>query len=653
MRINTIEIINYRQYKHVKYTFNKKTEYDLHIIKGKNGMGKTNLLNAITWCLYNKEPHLGIKNSGKPRINIVELNEARAKGEELCKVCVRITISDNNTSIIFERKQSFSTDNTLFEYKPEFTITCIDPNGETKVFDDNDTTNSYVNQYMPQDIREYFFFDGEHLEKYFINEQGEKIEEAIHVISQVKLLSSMKERLKSIIDDFNCEAGKKNKNISGLIEEKNKIEKDIKTKNEEINKLKKQISISKKIIDECKEFLKGKEGLPNKEKEFNEIMEEIRDRNSEKQNLDNKISKFIIRYKTLFSFYPAIKQTYELICERESGGAFPPAIDKDFLKAMLSNHKCLVCDRELSDKESLHILELLNELSIANRPSHILYGIKSELENLIEETREYKNIRDNLMNRRISLEKTIEKLDKRLNELDAELKQFTDKEKVREMHEKRMHNLELLEMNERKKVQYEIDNENLVSKLKNINIQLEKDRKSNEEFKELNEKIDFSNEAREIVADIEKEMMDEVREKIKDETMMIFEALEWKKESFSHINLDEKYNLELYDKDGYPSVGTCSAGERALLALSFTLALQKVAGYDSMLFIDTPVGRIDTENRTNFANVLKNISMNKQVIITLTTSEYSEEIQKVFELIKSSFVELETIDEKITMLREE
>lgn len=71
-----------------------------------------------------------------------------------------------------------------------------------------------------------------------------------------------------------------------------------------------------------------------------------------------------------------------------------------------------------------------------------------------------------------------------------------------------------------------------------------------------------------------------------------------------------------------------------------------------MLFIDTPVGRIDTENRKNFADVLKNVSKNKQVIITLTTSEYSKEIQNVFEPINSSFVELATVDEKVTTLME-
>lgn len=82
-----------------------------------------------------------------------------------------------------------------------------------------------------------------------------------------------------------------------------------------------------------------------------------------------------------------------------------------------------------------------------------------------------------------------------------------------------------------------------------------------------------------------------------------------------------------------------------MLALSFTLALQKVSGYHSMLFIDTPVGRVDLENRANFAAVLRQLSQDKQIIITFTPSEYSQEIRDILEPHISTFKELKTTDE--------
>lgn len=67
------------------------------------------------------------------------------------------------------------------------------------------------------------------------------------------------------------------------------------------------------------------------------------------------------------------------------------------------------------------------------------------------------------------------------------------------------------------------------------------------------------------------------------------------------IELSDGYRLSLYDCAGYSCAGTCSAAERALLALSFTLAMHEVSGFESPLFIDTPIARASGENRANFA----------------------------------------------------
>ncbi len=57
-----------------------------------------------------------------------------------------------------------------------------------------------------------------------------------------------------------------------------------------------------------------------------------------------------------------------------------------------------------------------------------------------------------------------------------------------------------------------------------------------------------------------------------------------------------------------------------------------------MLFIDSPVGRISDLNRKSFAEVLMEVSREKQLILTFTLSEFSEEISSVFkeDLISST-----------------
>lgn len=63
MRLISVKTENFRQYKDLEVTFPRSGEFDIHIIEASNGVGKTNLLNAINWCLY-----------GDDRISLVFFN---------------------------------------------------------------------------------------------------------------------------------------------------------------------------------------------------------------------------------------------------------------------------------------------------------------------------------------------------------------------------------------------------------------------------------------------------------------------------------------------------------------------------------------------------------------------------------------------------
>lgn len=143
------------------------------------------------------------------------------------------------------------------------------------------------------------------------------------------------------------------------------------------------------------------------------------------------------------------------------------------------------------------------------------------------------------------------------------------------------------------------------------------------------------------------EILDECRTDIQDETFRIFDSLVWKEDTFSKVEILENYSFRLLDRYGNQTLGSCSAAETALLALSFTLALQNVSKHDSLLFIDTPIGRVGEQNRTNFMNTLLDISKGKQVILTFTPTEYDTNVQTILSGHYSSFHSL-TMDGDVT-----
>lgn len=129
-----------------------------------------------------------------------------------------------------------------------------------------------------------------------------------------------------------------------------------------------------------------------------------------------------------------------------------------------------------------------------------------------------------------------------------------------------------------------------------------------------------------------------------------FSKLLWKKDAFSKVEILEDYTFRLLDVYGSQTLGSCSAAERALLALSFTLALQKVSMHDSLLFIDTPIGRVDPDNRLNFVNTLCEIAKSKQVILTFTPAEYDDNVAAALQNQFASFSKL-TMEEGITVIK--
>ena len=101
MKIHKIELENYRQYRG-EHTIELSTDdaHNLSIILGANGAGKTNLLNAINWCLYGDEPSLG---KTKPELQQCIANEKELTDKGYVVTRVNIWMGDKQPEYFFER----------------------------------------------------------------------------------------------------------------------------------------------------------------------------------------------------------------------------------------------------------------------------------------------------------------------------------------------------------------------------------------------------------------------------------------------------------------------------------------------------------------------------------------------------------------------
>lgn len=645
MRFSSIEIKNYRQYRSLNLSFRKK-DTDLQVIVGDNGTGKTNLLNAFTWCLYGEEPHLGKadEKKGEPKLNKGVARELADRGIRIEEVQVQIEIEADDDCIRVTRKVPFRivSATELIEKKADetFSVVVISKDGKSKVVHP-DAVPAYLNRFLPQSIREYFFFDGEQLNNYFSDRRVGVMEKAVHSISQIDYVTRMKERTSNVANNLMKKAKKDSPNLDGLTSDIQKKEKEMRAFEEGVSEDERDIVRLSEALDEIEESLRG---LPEVD-ELERKRDALRSRRGALgENALEALEEYCVfarnRYID-FAFYEAAKGALESIKGMERDNQLPPAIDVGLLKSMLSEHMCKVCKRPLSEEEEKHIAALLELHRVGTETANILAGVRSELSYLVARVERYPKDRKAAMNRLDDAQRRLEENERALREVEEAYNRCPDPEKVKHW------------VAERKRLEEELENKRKSKVKRETYLMLYGNtiKKKRDEYERMKMKCglgdamqiagDFGLRAARILEEVEKEAIAETREMIEGQTEQFFKELVWKDSKCDHIELDSSYRISLYDKHGFSCAATCSAAERALLALSFTLAMHSVSGFDSPLFIDTPIARASGDNRANFARTLAEVSRKKQIILTFTPDEYSESIAQVFDPIAASHLRLE------------
>jgi DNA sulfur modification protein DndD len=194
-----------------------------------------------------------------------------------------------------------------------------------------------------------------------------------------------------------------------------------------------------------------------------------------------------------------------------------------------------------------------------------------------------------LEERRQSIQSRISSIDRDIGELDGKIEQ--QKEVIEERRE------------EWREAMKEQDEHNLLIK--------------QSEF--LDESIDWFSE-------IKSEVLEKVRGDTEARLERYYNDLIWKNEDYEVI-LTGEYEVRLYGPDGRKNLGSLSAGERQVLALSFMAALSKISGFSAPVVIDTPLGRISSEPKQLIAQNVPDYLDDTQVTFLMTDVEYDEDVR--------------------------
>lgn len=634
MRFSSIKICNYRQYRNLEFDFPKTTGCDMHVIVASNGVGKTNLLNAVNWCLYGDEPHTsgGSSNSNDkmPLANYAALADCEAVGEKYCTVTVTIKAEDGDNRYVFERSANIDVLTKQQSGRDDFCINQMLPSGETKIIQFGQAED-LVSKYLPKKIRQYFYFDGEQLLYYFSpeTEKISHIRDSIYEIAGVNTLRAVEGHLADKVKEYQRTINKGSPDLESKQTARDNLQASITDTEDEIKKLNLEIEQARLAIEEADQNLNGTEATVEKNRRYNANIDEIDRCEAQLKVAKKQRVAFIKKYVKLLFFYEDDKATMDYIAMREEADSVNAEVNVGAIKESLEKHECQLCKRHIPHDIEDELKKLVTKYE-ANVSLQKLAEIKSDVRRSLD-VQDYQQEKDDC-NKAINVcETRISTLQSENDELYSsimavassmdQIETFIDQKKanqyILQSDSERLGSAKTqLEALKKKKEDADKEYEEAISKLNSI--------------AELRSELEFTKEAEKIVTDTQKEIVDEVKHRMEEKTMELFSELIWKKDTYGHIELDDNFQLKLFDKrTGRSCLSSCSAAERELLALAFTIALHEVSGYNNLLFIDTPVGRISDDNRSSFAEVLLNVSKGKQIILAFTPSEYSSEISSV------------------------
>lgn len=630
--LQSIKIKNFRNYKgEQEIIFDDHR--NIHIIVGTNGAGKTNLVNAIYWCLYGTE----WKTSKDPYgiLNIKVRDQLRRKpsgSSEYVEVKLIFKDKSENKIYVLSRSKKFiNKDGEVVEDQEEFSGYIFERGKpEETGYTPEELAYFLATYIIPREISEFYIFDGEKLDTFFKMEQMRRVRESIEKMMEMNIIERAIEHLEKIIRDYRDKVRRMKPDLDSTLRELNKKEDEKKDIENQLKELKDEINELENKLKHVEEEL-----LKIGSIDVRKIQQEIKDLKEKRQKLNSKLKEYretlrdrMIEFIMYGYSYDAITSLLMNIESKVEKGEIPPAIREKFLRELLERGEC-ICGSDLNKEveKRKRIEKLLNQVKEPEELANLLTDGKYKLDEIIKRILEvYKDINKILMeieSTKDELEKVknrIEALEEKLGGIDIEkVKELTELKK--EIENKIIEKKAKIEDLKRRKDQLDLEIQKIKRKYDN---ELRKDRK----VKELSELLFIAEKAKNELCNIKNNIRKRVMEKIGDITWNIFKDIYEYAFTYDGIEISEQFDFILKDKYGGNALTTTSAGTRQILAFSFMMALQEASGHFSPIIVDTPLSRISKYNRLAFMKVIGKLSQKAQMIFLMTDTEYTDDIKK-------------------------
>lgn len=633
LHINHIIIKNFGPYLgENKITFEDK---GICIIWGKNGYGKTSILNSFRYALWGKIYNR--KREPQPPCNFV--NTIAIDRREDMSITVSISYDGENYILTRGLKRVSGDGSHMEDYEKIYHIK------NSKSVLSPQERDHFLATALPEKISRFYLFDGELLSEYedLLEDEssaGAIIKESIEAILGLPILESASRHIQAITKNYIAEADKASKNDEKTKELSSTL-KDLREKlehlQEEQNRLRKKLSEYQNQKHELEERLANSTKFRDKISLRDSIIKEINDKRKDLESYIEEISP-VMSEAWRSVLIPVLKKLIEKnqsiidqIEEKNKHIILTQNI-KVFLEESLAKDaaQCPVCKTHLNDAIRQNILNTISSFAssiISSEDKDASYTAcknKDFCEKQIVDSKKdiailiLKNIiqtNDSISFKTVKLDNIKEEIAK----IQSEETEETARSLINECT-KCGKNIEITEEGLRDQAKKIAETEADISQLESKIAKLS----TSKPFIEANAKADLCKKIGATFIDGITSFRDKLKEDVQSDATILFTSISHDHE-YQSLSINDNYGLEIVHKDGR-TVPNRSSGYEQVVAISLIGALHKNAPISGPVFMDSTFQRIDSEHKDNVISVLP--SLGEQVIILATDGELDQEHAK-------------------------
>ena len=636
MKLTSIKLCNFRSFygKTPEITLAGGDVRNTTMIYGSNGAGKTSILNAFTWVLYEK--FSAAFASTEQLVNKRAISESQPSQPVECWVEVGWEHEGNRYRATRGCRVYKNESDVIEAGKTQLKIQVAGDDG--KWYFPLQQAEEIITQILPASLHQYFFFDGERIEEIVRSDNKAEISEAIRTFLGVEVIELSIKHLKDAKKSLETEL----KHI-GDAETKQLLNQQEKQELEIYNINKRQTEINQEL--ECQQILKKE--VSNKLRELSavkELQERKQSLESQKDSLREELKKTRENLKKVISargYTVLLSETTakfrEIFTDLKQKGELTAGISREFVNDLLNTGRC-ICGADLREGTHTHFhVKNLMRKSGSSTVEETAIRMSAQVDEIDKQAVAFWEEADREQVR-------IQQLRENLNQVELEL--ATIQEQLRKDP-----NEEISSLQKRlDEIEAKIDdlnreqgaNQQEVSHLKTAIDALIKQiskQKQNEEKQSLAQRrINATQDAIDRLSEVKNRQENQFRLQLEQRVQEIFSDI-----SFTPYvpKISEKYELSLVENTtGFEAPVAASTGENQILSLSFIASIiDKVRDWsekrkmmmvpDSSTFpivMDSPFGSLDANSRRHIARTIPKLA--NQLVVLVTKTQWRVEVEE-------------------------